>query len=58
MIGWRILPVVRSLLHGVVDFLGADCCEGCVESCCIFLFDSRKMGQSLVRWLISLSWNM
>jgi hypothetical protein len=36
----------------------ADCCEGCAESCSIFLFDSRKMGQSLVRWLVSLTWNM
>jgi hypothetical protein len=29
--------------------LGATCCGGCVESCSIFLFDSRKMGQSLVQ---------
>jgi hypothetical protein len=28
--------------------LADDCCEGFVESCSIFLFDSRKMGQSLV----------
>jgi hypothetical protein len=28
--------------------LGADCCEGCEESCSIFLWDSRNMGQSLV----------
>jgi hypothetical protein len=37
---------------------GADCCEGCVESCSIFLFNSRKMGQSLVWWLVSLPCNM
>jgi hypothetical protein len=34
--------------------LGANCCEGFAESCSIFLFDSRKMGQSLVWWLVSL----
>jgi hypothetical protein len=38
--------------------LGVDCCGGFVESCAIFLFDSRKMGQSSVRWLVSLSWYM
>jgi hypothetical protein len=37
---------------------GMDCCGGCVESCSIFLLDSRKMWQSLVRWLVSLPWNM
>jgi hypothetical protein len=37
---------------------GADYCEGCVEYCSIFLFDSRKMGQSLVWSLVLLSWNM
>jgi hypothetical protein len=37
---------------------GADCCEGYAEACSIFLFDSRKMGQSLVRWLVSLQWYM
>jgi hypothetical protein len=35
---------------------GVDYCEGCAKSCSIFLFDSRKMGQSLVRWLVSLPW--
>jgi hypothetical protein len=34
--------------------LGADCYGGCVESCSIFLFDSRKMGRSSLRWLVSL----
>jgi hypothetical protein len=29
--------------------LGADFCGGFVESCSIFLFNSSKMGQSLVR---------
>jgi hypothetical protein len=38
--------------------LGAICCEGWLDSWSIFLLDSRKMGQSFVRWLISLSWNM
>jgi hypothetical protein len=33
---------------------GADCCSGFVESCSIFLFDSKKMGQPLVRWSILL----
>jgi hypothetical protein len=37
---------------------GADCCEGCAESCSIFLFDSRKIGQSLVQWLVALPWYM
>jgi hypothetical protein len=27
---------------------GGDCYDGCAESCSIFLFDSRKIGQSLV----------
>jgi hypothetical protein len=36
----------------------ADCCDGFAESCSIFLFDSRKMGQSLVRWSVSLPWYM
>jgi hypothetical protein len=30
--------------------LGADCCGGCLESCSIFLLDSRNLGQSCVRW--------
>jgi hypothetical protein len=34
--------------------LGVDCCEGFTESCSIFFFDSRKMGQSLVRWSVLL----
>jgi hypothetical protein len=34
---------------------GVVCYEGFVESWSIFLFDSRKMGQSLVRWSVSLS---
>jgi hypothetical protein len=37
---------------------GIDYCEGCAESCFIFLFDSMKIGQSLVRRMVSLSWNM
>jgi hypothetical protein len=37
---------------------GADYCEGCVESCSIFLFNSRKMGQSLVRWMVLLPLNV
>jgi hypothetical protein len=38
--------------------LDDDCCGDCLESCSIFLFDSRNMGQSFVRWLVSLPWNM
>jgi hypothetical protein len=38
--------------------LGANYCEGYVESCSIFLFNSKKMGQSLVQWLVSLPRNM
>jgi hypothetical protein len=38
--------------------LGANYCKGCVESWSIFLFDSRKMGQSLVRWLVWVPWHM
>jgi hypothetical protein len=38
--------------------LGVDCCGGCLGSCSIFLLDSRNMGQSLVRWLVTLSWYM
>jgi hypothetical protein len=34
--------------------LDADCYGGCLESCSIFLLDSRNMGHSLVRWLVSL----
>jgi hypothetical protein len=34
--------------------LDDDCCEGCLESCSIFHLDSRNMGQSFVRWLVSL----
>jgi hypothetical protein len=34
--------------------LGADCCGGCLASCFIFLLDERNMGQSLVRWFVSL----
>jgi hypothetical protein len=35
---------------------GGHCCVGFTESCSIFLFDYRKIGQSLVQWLVSLSW--
>jgi hypothetical protein len=28
--------------------LDDDCCEGCLNSCSIFLLDSRNMGQSFV----------
>jgi hypothetical protein len=35
---------------------GAVCCERFVESWSIFLFDSRKMEQSLVWWSILLPW--
>jgi hypothetical protein len=45
-------------LHDVIDFSSVDCCEGFVESCSIFLFDSRKIGQSLVWWSVSLPWHM
>jgi hypothetical protein len=38
--------------------LGVVCCEGFVESWSIFLFDSSKMGQSFVQWLVSLPWYM
>jgi hypothetical protein len=49
--------MVRGSLHGVITFSGgADCCVGFTESCSIFLFDYRKIGQSLVQWLVSLSW--
>jgi hypothetical protein len=37
---------------------GGDCYDDCAESCSIFLFDSRKIGQSLVRWLVLLPWYM
>jgi hypothetical protein len=29
--------------------LDANCCEGYLESCSIFLLDSRNMGQSFVQ---------
>jgi hypothetical protein len=35
-----------------------DCYVGCMESSSFFLLDSRKMGQSLVQWLVSLPWNV
>jgi hypothetical protein len=38
--------------------LDDDCYGGCLESFFIFLLDSRNMGQSFVRWLVSLLWNM
>jgi hypothetical protein len=38
--------------------LGVDCSRGCLESCFIFLLDSRNMGQSFVQWLVSLPWYM
>jgi hypothetical protein len=38
--------------------LGNDCYEDFVKSYSIFFFDSRKMGQSLVRWSVLLSWYM
>jgi hypothetical protein len=38
--------------------LDVDCCEGCWVSWSIFLLDSRNMGQSFVRWLVPLPWNM
>jgi hypothetical protein len=31
-----------------LTLLGADCCEGYMESCSIFLFYARNMGQSFV----------
>jgi hypothetical protein len=34
--------------------LAIDCCYGFMESYSIFFFDSRKMGQSLVQWSVSL----
>jgi hypothetical protein len=34
--------------------LDNDCCEGCLESYSIFLLDSSNMGQSFMRWLVSL----
>jgi hypothetical protein len=37
---------------------GAICYEGFTESWSIFLSDSRKMGQSLVRWSVLLPWYM
>jgi hypothetical protein len=46
-------------LHGMVDFSRYRlliCCEGCLESCSIFILDLRNMGQSFVRWLVSLPW--
>jgi hypothetical protein len=36
--------------------LGTDCCKGFAESCSIFIFDSRKMGQSFMQWPVSLPW--
>jgi hypothetical protein len=36
----------------------AICCEGWLDSWSIFLLDSRNMGQSFVRWLVLLPWNM
>jgi hypothetical protein len=37
---------------------GTICDEGFAESWSIFLFDSRKMGQSLVRLLVLVPWYM
>jgi hypothetical protein len=36
--------------------LDDDCCGGWLASCSIFLLDSRNVGQSFVRWLVSLPW--
>jgi hypothetical protein len=36
--------------------LDADCCRGYLESCSIFLLDSRNMGHSFMWWLVSLPW--
>jgi hypothetical protein len=41
-----------------LTYLDVDCCEGFLESRSIFLVDSRNMGQSLMRWLVSLPWYM
>jgi hypothetical protein len=38
--------------------LDADCCRGRSESYSKFLLDSRNMGQSFVRWLVSFPWYM
>jgi hypothetical protein len=34
--------------------LGVDCGRGCLESCAIFVLDSRNIGHSFVRWFVSL----
>jgi hypothetical protein len=38
--------------------LDADCGGSWLQSCSIFRLDSMNIGQSLVRWLMSLSWYM
>jgi hypothetical protein len=38
--------------------LDDDCCRSWLESCSIFLLDSRNIGQSFVRWLVSLPWDL
>jgi hypothetical protein len=47
-------------VHCMVWFtsLSGGWCEGWVGSCSIFRLVSRKMGQSLVWWLVLLSWYM
>jgi hypothetical protein len=54
--GWRVSLVVRVPLHGVVDFSRCRLLRSFCESWSIFFLDSKKMGQSLVRWSISLPW--
>jgi hypothetical protein len=59
MVRSRVLVVVGGPLHGMVDFSGYQlliCYEGYLESCSIFLLDSRNMGQSFMWWLVSLLW--
>jgi hypothetical protein len=63
-LGRFVVKIVKGMMESIIGggahcmvwltSLGADCCGGCLESCCIFVFDSRKMRQSFVRWSVSL----
>jgi hypothetical protein len=49
--------VLRRFYGGFVKFdFSREYSGGFVKSCSIFSCDSRKMGQSLVRWSFSLPW--
>jgi hypothetical protein len=65
--GRLVLEKAKGIMESIADggrghcmvwltTLGAGCCGGCLESCSIFLLDSKNMGQSFVP--ISLPLNM